>query len=254
MGDFSFVADAALDCSTLPSGAASNPDRRAEEATAVQVFTALKTAGCTVMDAFWQMHRPARDYTHSGHNSSARLDRVLLSDDLIPFLHRCWVGAGSGNHSDHLPLLCSLLPRVAPVSLLPQWRAPTAVLEPADLVERLTVWIKRMVEVHLPLSDAELVAHWPTIKAGFQQEICFLARTLRARRQYSPSEQAAKDDLESALAALLETGSVEARAELLVQPAILLPPHRAHPSRQPTRHEQPGYAPERRLVPCCRAY
>jgi hypothetical protein len=64
-----------------------------------------------------------------------------------------------------------------------------------------------------------LVAHWPTVKAGFRQEICFLARTLRARRQYSPSEQAAKDDLESALAALLETGSAEARAELLVQQA-----------------------------------
>jgi hypothetical protein len=83
-------------------------------------------------------------------------------------------------------------------------------------VERLTVWIKHTGEVHLPLTDAELVAHWPTIKAGFQQEICFLARALRARRQYSPSEQAAKDDLESALAALLETGSAEARAELLV--------------------------------------
>jgi exonuclease III len=41
MGDFNFVADAALDRSTLPSGATSNPDRRAEEATAVQVFTAL---------------------------------------------------------------------------------------------------------------------------------------------------------------------------------------------------------------------
>jgi exonuclease III len=219
MGDFNFVADAAIDRSTLPSGAASNPDRRAEEATAEQVFTALQTAGHPVVDAFRQVHRRARGYTHSGHNSSARLDRVLLSDALIPFLHRCWVGAGSGNHSDHLPLLCSLLPRVAPVSLLPQWRAPTAVLEPADLVERLTVWIKRTVEVHLPLADAELVAHWPTIKAGFRQEICFLARTLRARRQYSPSEQAAKDDLESALAALLETGSAEARAELLVQQA-----------------------------------
>jgi hypothetical protein len=67
----------------------------------------------------------------------ASIAPVLLSDDLIPFLHRCWVGAGSGNHSDHLPLLCSMLPRVAPVSLHPQWRAPTAVLEPADLVERL---------------------------------------------------------------------------------------------------------------------
>jgi hypothetical protein len=94
-------------------------------------------------------------------------------------------------------------------------------------VERLTVWIKRTVEVHLPLTDAELVAHWPTIKAGFRQEICFLARTLRARRQYSPSAQVAKVDLESALAALLETGSAEARAELLVQQANSLPPHRA---------------------------
>jgi hypothetical protein len=101
------------------------------------------------------------------------------------------------------------------------------------------------------------VAHWPTVKAGFRQEICFLARTLRARRQYSPSKQAAKDDLESVLAALFETGSAEARAELLVQQAsfaaatqrTLLPP-----SRQPTRHEQPGYTAERRLVPCCRAY
>jgi hypothetical protein len=55
--------------------------------------------------------------------------------------------------------------------------APTAVQEPADLVEHLTVLIKRTAEVHLPLTDAELVAHWPTIKAGFRQEICFLART-----------------------------------------------------------------------------
>jgi hypothetical protein len=69
-------------------------------------------------------------------------------------------------------------------------------------VERLIVWIKRTVEVHLPLTDTELVAHWPTVKACFRQEICYLARTLRARRQYSTSEQAAKDDLEFALAAL----------------------------------------------------
>jgi hypothetical protein len=46
-----YVADAALDRSTLPSGAASNSDRNAEEATAVQVFTALKTAGHLVVDA-----------------------------------------------------------------------------------------------------------------------------------------------------------------------------------------------------------
>jgi hypothetical protein len=64
-----------------------------------------------------------------------------------------------------------------------------------------------------------VVAHCPTVKAGFRQEICFLTRTLRACRQYSPSEQAAKDDLQSALAALLEAGSAEARAELLVQQA-----------------------------------
>jgi hypothetical protein len=96
-----------------------------------------------------------------------------------------------------------MLSRVAPVSLLPRLRSPTAVMELADSVERLTVWIKRTAGVHLPLMDAELVAHWPTIKAGFRQEICFLARTLRARRQYSPSEQAAKGDLESALAAQL---------------------------------------------------
>jgi exonuclease III len=174
VGDFNFVADAALDRSTLPSGVASNPDRSAEEATAVQVFTALQTAGHPVEDAFRQLHRQARGYTHSGHNSSARLDLVLLSDELIPVLHRFWVGAGRGSHSDHMSWLCSLLPRVAPVSLHPQWRAPTAVLEPADLVERLTVWIKRTVEVHLPLTDAELVAHWPTVKAGFRQEICYV--------------------------------------------------------------------------------
>jgi hypothetical protein len=104
-----------------------------------------------------QVHHRARGFTHSGHNSNARLD----SDDWIPFLHRYWVGAGSGNHSDQLPLLCSLLPRVAPVSLHPQRRAPTAVLEPADLMERLTVWIKRTVEVHLPLTDEELVSIGP---------------------------------------------------------------------------------------------
>jgi hypothetical protein len=89
MGDFSFVADAALDRSTLQSGAASNPDRRAEEATAVQVFIALKTVGHPVVDAFRQVHRRARGYSHSGHNSSARLDRVHIEDDLIPFLQRC---------------------------------------------------------------------------------------------------------------------------------------------------------------------
>jgi hypothetical protein len=42
------------------------------------------------------------------------------------------------------------------------------------LVERLTGWIKHTVEVHLPLSDEELVVHWPTVKAGFRQEICSL--------------------------------------------------------------------------------
>jgi hypothetical protein len=46
-----------------------------------------------------------------------------------------------------------------------------------------------------------------------------ISTTSRARRLYSPFEQAAKDDQESVLAALLETGSAEARAELLVQQA-----------------------------------
>jgi hypothetical protein len=45
---------------------------------------------------------------------------------------------------------------VVSVSLHPSWQARTAVLAPADLVERLTIWIKRMVEGHLPLADAEL--------------------------------------------------------------------------------------------------
>jgi hypothetical protein len=53
------------------------------------------------------------------------------------------------------------------VRLLPPWHAPTAVLDPAEMVEeRLIVWIKRTVEVHLPLTDTDLVAHWPTVKAG----------------------------------------------------------------------------------------
>jgi hypothetical protein len=45
VGNFNSVANAALDRSTLPYGTASNPDRSAEEADAVQVFTAFKTAG-----------------------------------------------------------------------------------------------------------------------------------------------------------------------------------------------------------------
>jgi hypothetical protein len=86
-----------------------------------------------------------------GHTASARLDRVLLSGDSIPLNHQCWFEAGSGNHSDRPPLLCSLLPRFVPGSLQTLWCAPTAVLEPADLMECLTVWIKHTVELHLPL-------------------------------------------------------------------------------------------------------
>jgi hypothetical protein len=59
------------------------------------LLSLIKTAGHPVVYAFWHAHRRAWGYAHSGQNSSARLDWVLLSDDLIPFLHRCWVEAGS---------------------------------------------------------------------------------------------------------------------------------------------------------------
>jgi hypothetical protein len=68
VGDYNFVADAALYRSTLQSGAASNPDSSAEEVTAVQVFTALKTAGHLVVDVFRQVHRQARVILTAGTN------------------------------------------------------------------------------------------------------------------------------------------------------------------------------------------
>jgi hypothetical protein len=42
-----------------------------------------------------------------------------------------------------------------------------------------------LVELHLPLTDAELAAHWLTIKAGTRD--AFLARELRGHIQYTRS-------------------------------------------------------------------
>jgi hypothetical protein len=39
----------------------------------------------------------------------------------------------------------------------------------------LCKWIKHTVEVHLPLTDEQLVTYWPTVTAGFWQENCLLA-------------------------------------------------------------------------------
>jgi hypothetical protein len=77
-------------------------------------------------------------------------------------------------------------------------RAPL-LLEPADMVERLTIWISRTVEVHL----------WPTVRAGFGrkrdgfgQKSCQPVQGSascplnRARTPLCTSEQAATYDLE----------------------------------------------------------
>jgi hypothetical protein len=62
--DLNFVANAACDRSTLPFGAASNPDRSADETIAVQVFTDLKTGGRPMVDEFRPVHSQAHGYTH----------------------------------------------------------------------------------------------------------------------------------------------------------------------------------------------
>jgi hypothetical protein len=133
------------------------------------------------------------------------------------------------------------------------WHAPTAVLKPADMVERLTVWIKRRVEVHLPLSDAELVAHWPPVKAGFRQRSVSGPQSLGLAASTPPLSRQPRTIWSLRLRSCWRLAVLRQGQSCRSSRRSSLPSHRAPLSRQPGRHKQPGYMAERRLVPCCRA-
>jgi hypothetical protein len=115
LGDWSFWGYFCCKCRTSrteqsdQAASLSGADRNAKGTTDVDDFIVIHTAGHQVVDACWPVCRQALGYTHHGHKSSAGLYQVLLLGDLLPLFHQFWVHMSSGNQSDHLHLMCSLL-------------------------------------------------------------------------------------------------------------------------------------------------
>ena len=129
MGDFNFVEDPARDRSNARNHDAVSAEIMAEISASlhlVDVWAELQTA----VGHTW--HRVVE-----GQVQSARLDRIYVSEDLLPSVASVKVACPKSRVSDHLPVVLELRPPVQ--SAPPRFRLNSKLLKDEDTLTTLTI-------------------------------------------------------------------------------------------------------------------
>jgi hypothetical protein len=168
----------------------------------------------TLHDAYRSRHPTRQAFTFICHNAASRLDRIYVSEALLPHVHQCHIATAT--ESDHRPVVLHLR-RLTPSStgrgspcLRQRFRSSTLATRFArELGELLAA---------APLTNAPaLLQWWP----GFKKDVAALITLLnrqQAREAAQPSaeEQVAKAALDAAFEAL----DAAAHPEALLAPVL----------------------------------
>ena len=174
-GDFNFVEAPLVDSTAGEDG------RRGDRPVA-QDFR----QGCGYLaDTYRCLHPQRRDFSHWYHAprpGASRLDRIYVSQPLLPFLISAAVVADTP--SDHRLATVAILPRT------PQAKGPgiprvrTRFLAYRDLREELQEWTEHQCGMR-PEEDAGILAWWPPFKRRLAAKVESLNRAAVRRRTHS---------------------------------------------------------------------
>ena len=216
-GDFNFVPDAVVDrTSTAASITGSHPDY------GVQRWWREHLS--ELRDAFRHRHPTTRSYTRFGGTSASRLDRLYVSEGLLPFLVYTSAhpgarsgGAAGGFLSDHRPVTATIAAR-CPLAVggqqpqrrpLPRVRLGFA--KTPALMSELALWVEGELE-HEPAEATALLSWWASLKGRLARRC--LALNTRSR-QLHRAALAAIDQPVAELYAQADAGDNSALAGIL---------------------------------------
>ena len=190
------VAAAATLPQTLPVPRRSSRTAEARTAAAMQQLCRDRS----LHDAFRSRHPTRQAFTYVCHNAASRLDRIYVSQALLPHVHQCHIATVT--ESDHRPVVLHLR-RLTPSStgrgtpcLRQRFRSPA-------LVTRFTQKLEELLATAPLANPPALLQWWPGFKTDVAALITLLNRQ-QAREAAQPpaDEQVAKAALDVAFEAL----------------------------------------------------
>ncbi len=171
-----------------------------------------------LQDAFRRLHPQAREFTYTATNSasSARIDRWLVSDSLLPD-----VSAASVTDlilSDHYGVAVSISPANAPPRGPGLWSMPPAIISHPTFKALMTAQIQAFLHNHPLSTTLSKAERWDQLKVHIQdvaRGYCFTLhaertgqlRSLRVRASHARAAYVAAPDSQHALDALRHTAA-----------------------------------------------
>ncbi|PNW71590.1 hypothetical protein CHLRE_16g660550v5 [Chlamydomonas reinhardtii] len=196
-GDYNFVCNAAID--TLHRGG-----RLLDPGT-----TSLFASTCaSPVDSFRHLHPTRRSFTFINHMGASRIDRIMLSPELLSSLRAC--AHVPGRPSDHRLVVATLAPVDGAVSPGPGLRRLSdAYLAFPDLRRSLLDW-NRGACAAAPEAPAPLLRWFVAYKRDLVRTVGRLNRIARGRILEETAEEAAARAAEAAALAVVEAGGPDA--------------------------------------------
>eukprot|EP00198_Chlamydomonas_reinhardtii_P013816 XP_001703153.1 MaoC-like dehydratase [Chlamydomonas reinhardtii] len=196
-GDYNFVCNAAID--TLHRGG-----RLLDPGT-----TSLFASTCaSPVDSFRHLHPTRRSFTFINHMGASRIDRIMLSPELLSSLRAC--AHVPGRPSDHRLVVATLAPVDGAVSPGPGLRRLSdAYLAFPDLRRSLLDW-NRGACAAAPEAPVPLLRWFVAYKRDLVRTVGRLNRIARGRILEETAEEAAARAAEAAALAVVEAGGPDA--------------------------------------------
>lgn len=205
-GDFNFVLDPALDTA--------RGEGRASDVNTARCFAAACPG---FLDTFRTLHPSLRAYSYvwrqPASSGASRLDRVVTSPCLSPFLHSSEITPG--HPSDHRLVVFSLAPGPharPPGPGLPRLRLHF--VDWPDLRSQLTDWLGQAAAA-APSDPLQLLQWWPAFKSALSRVVADLNRLARYHRLAACQQATQARTAAAAAQADLEAGDVSAAARVV---------------------------------------
>ena len=133
--------------------------------------------GLGLVDAYRHLHPTGQDVTHiaTSGQSSARIDRWLVSDSLLPEVSKASV-ITDPKPSDHFGVVLSITPASAPPRGPGVWSMPTFIVSNPSFVTLMTASLHTFLQQHPIQPELSHGSRWELLKALIKdvaQSFCF---------------------------------------------------------------------------------
>ena len=173
---------------------------------AVRLDTQLVEETFSLKDAWREQHPGIKEITHTcaSDRSGARLDRWLISTDMIQSVHSTDIY--SGLPGDHLGVVVRIQAMTASARGPLPWTFPLQLIDDADYTSELHGLLQRTLEERPVGPDLSHGQRWDALKRGIRDHATEFTR-LRKLRQ-------------SAMLRTLRDGATQARTAFIANPTI----------------------------------